>query len=409
MKTFAKHINFALLVSAAMIAAGCGGGGSAGGTTGETAVAGAPTKTIKVIGDSLNDVGARTTTRFTIQQGADTKIWLDHVAAGLGVTSPCNRYRPTSSTTITDGGDATCLNYAVGGAEIIPADATKLSTGYSILQQLESLSAHGFASSDLLLVDGGGNDVATLVSLVLDWVGDSSKTTLFSVTGSVVPVKTQETLANIQKLSAAIGAVLASTELTAAQKTAQVDSLKATITNVVVLLAVNYMEELANRLTADINTKALDKGLGRVVLMNIPDVSLTPKFRFTLQGIAKLRGDALATQVKSIVGALVNAYNLQIKSNFNNDIRVHYSDFSGQLSAWTANPAAYGFTNVNSAACPATPTASGPTYSVHTCTPSNAAANWESYIYSDDFHGTPRANLLMGERLLSDLSAIGWK
>ena len=89
-------------------------------------------------------------------------------------------------------------------------------------------------------------------------------------------------------------------------------------------------------------------------------------------------------------------------------------DFYGAFNQWLASPAAFGLTNTTGTACPITGTdAQGlPTYSIPTCTEAVAAANvgpnWNTYVFSDNFHGTPRTNQLMGALVTDTLRARGW-
>ena len=34
---------------------------------------------------------------------------------------------------------------------------------------------------------------------------------------------------------------------------------------------------------------------------------------------------------------------------------------------------------------------------------------WQTYVFSDNFHGTPKTNQLMGEVALSLMTARGWR
>jgi phospholipase/lecithinase/hemolysin len=34
---------------------------------------------------------------------------------------------------------------------------------------------------------------------------------------------------------------------------------------------------------------------------------------------------------------------------------------------------------------------------------------WQTYVFSDNFHGTPKTNQLMGQVVLSLMTARGWR
>ena len=98
--------------------------------------------------------------------------------------------------------------------------------------------------------------------------------------------------------------------------------------------------------------------------------------------------------------------------------RVAIFNLNQNLNAWVTQPPA-SLTNVTTPACPSTGNSGGiPTYSVKDCTAAGLSAQavgaqspnwWESYLFSDDFHPTPRGHQLAADALIRDvLRDRGW-
>ena len=223
---------------------------------------------------------------------------------------------------------------------------------------------------ELLLVDGGGNDAADLVgaSLTAQTNGGLSFGTLVSELGVAVP----------------------SADL--------------------VPVGVTCMMALA-------------KGAQCVVVITAPDVTVTPRFLTLLAGISATSDPATAAAVTSVADSWVVAFNTQLKSRSISS-KVAMVDFYAELNKWVSNPPdpAYGLTNATTPACPRVGTDGQglPTYNIGACTDTllntapfpagETAINWwQTYVFSDNFHGTPRTNQLMGELVTRTLEARGWK
>ena len=364
-------------LTAALMLVACGGGDP-------VAVTPVNTTAVKVAGDSLNDSGTFGI-KFTVQTTPTAMIWTDRVAAAVGAPALCPRYAATSATSVALNPAATsCTSYGVGAARINPASAPADTTPFSVVQQLKDIAASGnYGPEELLLVDGGGNDAADLVGAYLTASTDSGASFL----------------ALVGELS-----VIPSADLVA--------------------VGTSYMTALANQLADAIDAEALANGAQRVVVITAPDVTVTPRFLTLLAGISASgpTGPATAAAVKSVANGWVVAFNNQLNSRFTGNNRVAVVDFYAELNSWIADPGAVGLTNTTIPACPAVGTdAQGlPTYSIATCTDASlntapfpageTAINWwQTYVFSDNFHGTPRTNQLMGELVTRTLEARGWK
>ena len=83
-------------------------------------------------------------------------------------------------------------------------------------------------------------------------------------------------------------------------------------------------------------------------------------------------------------------------------------DFFTSFDEQVNNPEQFGLTNVTTPACP------GP---IATCTTASLNAfygneSWRSYVFSDNFHGTPKTNELVADAVLDAVMAKGprgWK
>lgn len=351
-----------------------------------------PVTRIKVAGDSLNDSGTFGF-KFTVQSGTATpsKIWSDVLNEGLGLSPLCARYTGSGPTAVTSNPNAgSCTSYAVGGGRVSLAAVPNYSPELAVGKQLEDLGSAGtYASGDMLVVNGGGNDAADLTGafLLIGTDGGASYTALLGT-----------------KLSAA--------EVQAAVAGGQAGLVQA---------GVLYMQRLATQLSQSVTTQALDKGARRVIVVTMPDITRTPRFLTLLGAIAATQGQPVADAVRTAANAWAQAFNQQLSATFSGDSRVAIADFYTEFNRWTTTPSAYGLTNATTPACPATgQDGQGlPTYTIATCNATSLSANpptgvtdpnwWQTYVFSDNFHGTPKTNQLMGQVVLSLMTARGWR
>jgi phospholipase/lecithinase/hemolysin len=373
----------ALVASAALalLLAACGGGGAD--TTPRTQAT-----TLRVMGDSLADVGTFGGVKATVQ-GND--MYPERISELYGLGKGCSFFAFTGTTFVPDP-RAGCTNYAIGGG-VINAAASGLSAAdpRGIPVQFAAATAAGnFAAGDLLLVDGGGNDAAALVGayLAIPRDGGASYTALLG------------TLLTPQQVQAAAAGGAAG--LAAAGGT--------------------YMTALAASFHTLIQTQALDKGAQRIVLLNMPGITNTPRFQLVLDGIAAASGANGATaraQSEGLFKSWVEAFNAELARRFAGNGRVAIVDFYKAFNDQVATPAQYGLTNVKDTACPATGVGSDglPSYSFPTCTDASLAAdpraagnaNWyKSWAFSDGFHPTPYGHQLLAQLIAKTLASAGW-
>lgn len=382
MTAMTRHFKRAgICLALAALLAGCGGGSE--------------TTAVRVVGDSLADNGTFGF-KFTVQGSAAEPLylWTERVASAVGAPALCPRYAALSSTSVALNSVATsCTSYGVGGGRINPAGTAGDASAFSVLQQLKDASSTAYADTELLLADGGGNDVADLIGAYLGASSDGGAAYVALLSELLTPAQVSAAAAGGTAGLAAAGGL--------------------------------YMVALANALADGINAHALNRGAKRVAVLNAPDVVKTPRFQQVLAGVAAASGggavgQATADAVAALAKGWVQAYNAQLASRFSGESRVVVVDFYSELNKWLATPSAYGLTNTTTPACPVTGTSGGlPTYTIGSCTSASLSANppsgttgtdwWKTYVFSDNFHGTPRTNQLMADAVLTKLAEKGWK
>jgi phospholipase/lecithinase/hemolysin len=382
-------------MAAALMLAACGGGGD-GNQAPRVAI-----KSVIVMGDSLADSGTFAALgvgsgygRIFGVQGSTSKIFSELTAASYGISSLCNVYQFTGVTFIANPKTG-CTSYGVGGGRINPqADKGGQATPFSVIKQLvDAGTGKTYQASDLLLIDGGGNDAADLVGAYLQAGGASgdSGAAFMAMMGSL-PGVTMPTGA---------------------------DGFPAA--------GVSYMTELAKSLFKAVKTNALDKGATHVAVINAPGILKTPRFQMVLDSISAAYGGGPAgatarAQSEGLFTSWVEVYNAELKTQFTGENRVVVVDLYSNFNDYVAHPADYGLTNVTTPACPITGLGSDglPTYNFETCTDTNLSAMtppagatggsnwWTTYAFSDGFHPTPAVYKLASQLLNRSLVLAGW-
>ncbi len=376
----------ALTLAAALLAA-CGGGGTD--TTPRAKIT-----AVKSFGDSLADVGAIKGIRYTVK---DNPVFPELIGDLYGVGRNCNYYvgagdekgdAPTS-VTFTTNTKAGCSNYAIGGGRI---DAT--GKGYfdtdprTVGNQLaEATKASNFSSGDLLLIGGGGNDAADLTGafLVLQTEGPTKYLTLLNKRLSQDQVNAA-IAAGAPGLAAAGGM---------------------------------YMVALADHFYKQIKESALDKGAQRILLINMPDITNTPRFQMVLAGVEAASNAQTRAQTQGLIGSWVSAFNSRLAANAANESRIAVVDLYSNLNDQVVNPSQYNLTNAKTPVCPITGIGKDklPEYDFPTCTdvalaalaPTGQSSDWyKSYLFSDGFHPTPYGHQLASQLLARSLAQKGW-
>ncbi|MDR7335768.1 SGNH/GDSL hydrolase family protein [Roseateles asaccharophilus] len=387
MKPFLTRIAAAsVALLGGLLLAGCGGGGSSADTTPKLAIS-----SVKVFGDSLQDSGTFGY-KFTVQS-ADNLIYAERIAAGYGQTL-CNFFTFTG-TTFAPNSKAGCTNFSIGGGRITYTGAGGAANPLNIGTQMATYAAAGsYSASDLVLIDGGGNDAADLVGAYLTIPRDSAAAYSGLLGTLLTPAQIQTALAGGASTTAQIGGT--------------------------------YMAALADKFYASIKTNVLDKGAKHVVVLNIPDITFTPRFQMVLDGIAAASGGGTAgatarAQSQALFQGWMKAYNTQLAAKLAGNDSVVLVDFYTAFQDQVAMPAQFSLTNVKTPACPISGVGSDglPTYNFPTCTatalsaapPAGATGGadwWKTYAFADSFHPTLYGHQLTQQLIAKALSTKGW-
>jgi phospholipase/lecithinase/hemolysin len=369
-----------LTAVAALVLGACGGGGSD--TTPRSSIS-----SVTVMGDSLADVGTFQGLKFTVQ-GADSKIYPERIAQSYGVDSLCPYYTGASSTTFAPSPTAGCTDYAIGGGRI--NNFKDPTSPLSVVVQLETAAtaAGGYSDSDLLVIDGGGNDAADLVKGYLAAANDGG------ASYSAV-------------LTSLLDAGVVGTNLQAGPSGfAKVGGL--------------YMTALADMFHDAIKTNALDKGATHVAVLNMPGITNTPQFQMVLGAIEQAQGAEARAGAEAMFDGWVQAFNTELAAKFAGNANVVVVDFYTSFNDEVAHPEQYGLSNATTPACPAVGQGGDglPTYDFPTCTDTALSAAppagvtdpdwWKSYAFADSFHPTPYGHQLLAKLIAKSLAAAGW-
>lgn len=374
------------LVLAALAA--CGGG------DGDQSPKFQPSRIVS-FGDSLSDVGSYNTAglvagvneadgttgttnsgKFTIN-GANAKNWIELIAATYGVDAPCPAQTGLNSVSSLAGLAAatvdhpTCYAYGQGGSRVTfavgPGNVGTLPTASGALGQLtkplaDQVSRHltkgsgAFASDELVLVLAGGNDVFINLAIINATVGAGGNA------------------------------------------------------NTAVGTAVTAMATAGTELANLVKTQMLAKGAKHVVVVNLPDVSLTPDSI-----------DAGAT-AQSITKSLTTSFNTALSNGLKDaGSAVVFVDAFAQSVDQAAHPAQYGLANVTQRACDVTklvvdlvingaPNAatSATLGSSLVCNSKTLiAGDTSAHLYADGVHPTPYGYKLLAQLVTDRLAKAG--
>jgi outer membrane lipase/esterase len=343
-----------------------------------------------VAGDSLADAGTFGL-KFTVQNSAAPAagfpIWPEIVAAEYEVDNQCNFYT-SNGTTFVPNAAADCTNYAIGGARIVnPAASGGNTSPLSIPTQLAVAAAQEgpYTKTDLVLVDGGGNDAADLVGAFLGATDAAGQTAYRNFLLQLIPAATLDPL-----LAQPNGA-------------AQAAGL--------------YMRNLADTYYNAINVNVLNRGASHVAVLNMPDITLTPRFRQVLAQVALgngggAAGEAAAAQLQAAIRQWIGAFNTRLAERIGTDSRVALVDFNADFTDEVQNPAKYGVTNATQSACEVAgiPTIQAcSTAALDANPPAGARAGWwQTWAFSDSFHPTPLGHRLLANTVFRALEKAGW-
>ena len=424
MKNF--HVLATALAAAAFLA-GCGGN-EAGNQNPRVAF----TQMVN-FGDSLSDVGTYKTTIVAANGGGHYSIngdfsaegllytnWTEYLAAQLKLTQPCAAEVGLASVgalsflaqaTVDS---ATCTSYAQGGSRVTdphgPGNAylfTVLGSTSGQLGQLTKpvhdqiasyLAAHtSFSDTQLITVLAGGNDLFIDRALTVD--------------------------AHVQGILQA-------------QQAGQIDA--ATAASMIAdaaNAAVAQMTQAGQELATLVKEQIIANGGKHVVVVNLPNVSLTPdNALWTTTGagvyVEPIHPHLTLDMTSAFNTALAGGLSVSASANGNQSSalpEVAWVDAFTANTDQSAHPAAYGLTNVTTPACKLDGTAGSTGLTVPTsattttfvpiasslfCTAntliSTDTASLLHYEFADTVHPTPFAYRLLAELVGEQMAIKGW-
>ena len=382
----------AVAAGCVVVLAGCGGASDGANTTPKTIAPAA-----KIFGDSIMDSGTFGY-KFTIQSADAANPFLifpEVVAANFGAPKLCPFFNFNGTTFVPN---ASCTSFAVGGGRInnlTNASSPGNANPFSITYQMAVGSAT-LATTDLVIVDGGGNDLADLTGAYLGATTPAGVGTYMGLLGTLLPPAT---------VSAIIGTPTATSMGTAAGA---------------------YAQALGTTLAGAVKTSILAKGVTKVVVINAPDITATPRFLAVLSGVAAAAGTAQRDAVQGAARAWTAAFNASLAAGLVGT-GVQVFDLYNEGAKISATPAQFALTNVTTPACPkvaggldsVTGQASlSQPATVVACNSASMSANipvgetsanwWKAYAYSDNFHPTPALHRLIGQGINLQLARAGW-
>ncbi len=374
--------------------AACGGASDGSNVTPKAA-----TLSAKVFGDSVMDSGTFGY-KFTIQSADTTNPFLvfpEIVAANFGVSKLCPFFNFNGTTFVPN---VACTNFAVAGARVnnlvnsTPGAASNTSP-FSVTYQMAAGSAT-LATTDLVIIDGGGNDLAELTGAYLSATDPAGVGAFMSALGTLLPAET---------VAAIIGASPTPTSMGNA--------------------AGAYAQAIGQTLAASIKANVVSKGVTKIVVINAPDITTSPRFQAVLGAVAAQAGTAQRDAVEGAVRGWTQALNASLAAGLAGT-NVQIWDFYSEGAKITANPAQFGITNTTTPACPMVAgglssvglAALDNPATVAACNSASMSANipvgetspnwWKGYAFSDQFHFSPTMNQLIAQSINLQLAKAGW-
>jgi outer membrane lipase/esterase len=353
---------------------------------------------------------------------------------------------------------AGCTNYAQGGSRITNPMGTG-NTGNlngaltepvvtQVINYLNSTPNGLFTGSELVTVQGGANELfaqATALTLAAQAEGNRVGGLTFSSTfvgllaaGATDPTTAAQAIGLAMATEAGRGsdtntvisaAVVAAASqpgnlavgapdvygpmLTTAQTAANTagnaaGNLYAATTGA--SIAVTGMVSAAAELSASVKNM-LAKGAKRIVVTNLPDVSLTPYALATITVTAGVTDNS----TQQLVLAMTKAFNDKLKADLAGISGLLYVDVFSENQSQVANPSQFGLSNVKDMACDLrygiNPLASvgKADGSSLVCKPSNLiTGNTSRYLFADSVHPTPYGHKLLSQLVTKELVLAGW-
>ena len=362
--------SIALCSVAAAILVACGGGGN-----GDQSPRVAYTSMVN-FGDSLSDVGTYKVGTVAALGGgmytvnsASARNWTQVLASQLGVSAPCPYETGLDGNagqgfSVAPAFNTACKSYAQGGSRVTNpvGPGNKLLGGANaILGQLTiplvtQVANHlgvvggAFTGSELVTVMAGGNDAIIQTGTYTATVGGGGN----AVTAAAAAVTAMGTAGT----------------------------------------------ELATLITSQI----VAKGAKYVVVVNLPNVSVTPYGTLNEGGLPGTR---------AVIDDMTKAFNTALSVGLASTSNVRIVDAYTTSTDQRSNPGQYGLSNVTDTACnlaSPTPNALGSSLVCNTSagTANVIAGDVSKYLFADQVHPTPYGYQLLAQLVTNKMVAAGW-
>jgi phospholipase/lecithinase/hemolysin len=155
--------------------------------------------------------------------------------------------------------------------------------------------------------------------------------------------------------------------------------------------AVTGMVAAATSLAGYVKTNMVGKGATHVVVINLPDVSLTPMAN-------------AAPETKPLILAMTTAFNNTLQQSLKDTAGVVLVDAFTNLQDEVSHPERYNISNVTVTACDLTKVSSSLTCSAAT----TVAGDTSHYLFADNVHPTPFVHKLQAQLVAAYLAKAGW-
>ncbi len=378
-------------LGAAVVLAACGGGSGPGDQSSRVAFS-----SMVSFGDSLSDAGTYKVGtvaavgggKFTIN-GPAGLIWTERIAADIGTTScPAQTGLLPNVPGFTGAAvvnNTSCTNYAQGSSRVSniygPFSQTlqaapfyQVNIGLLAVPVSQQVATHlarkggSFSGTELVTVLAGGNDTLMNINAVGQAAGGGA---------------------------AAVGAAITAGWSTTVQ--GQVAAGGAAAVNAAATAAVTTLGAAGAELAGLIKTQIAAKGAKYILVVNLPDVSQTPRFPPT---------DA---PTRALVNQMVTTFNTQLVAGLAGVQGVVLVDAYSQGRDQIANPAQYLLSNVTTPACSST-APSNPLlgFSLGCNATSLIAGDTSHYLFADEVHITPFGNQLLAQFVAVQMAKAGW-
>jgi phospholipase/lecithinase/hemolysin len=418
-----RQYNFALAVLAAAVLAGCGSSDGAGDQSPRVQFSSQVS-----FGDSLSDVGSYAVGTVAALGGGKYNVngsdgsvfqtgknWTELMAAQFRLPAPCAAQTgldglASQGFSVPATKHAGCTSYAQGGARVTNpvGPGNKLLGGSNavlgqltvpVITQIQNhLAANGgsFKGDEIVFVMAGGNDaLIQLAGLSAGATAAATAAVTAAVPGQIakniaagtcVPADAQAT--NCQ--AAAIAALTPTVGAAAAGAYVQTNA-----PNVATAMGTAGAE-----LAGYVKALIVGKGAKYVVVVNLPDVSITPYAN---------AAEAQSPGTKQLItSAVTTPFNSQLQAGLTGVANVLLVDAFSVSHDQAVNPIPYGLTNVTDPACDLS-AAKNALGSSLVCTTKNLIPGVvDHYQFADTVHPTPYGYWLLARYVSERMIVNGW-